>query len=84
MSAKDNRKLMFEEVDKRTYRKPTESELTEALIAERRRIDVEEEIERLKIELRKLSNHKSTVFYDSPGLPYDVRNYIASGRTELI
>lgn len=79
------RKLMWEELDKCTYRNPTESELAEALALEKERNDIMSAIHTLQEKLHKIyNNKKSRVFYDTAGHPYDVRTYIASGRTETI
>lgn len=79
-----NRKLMWEEADKRTYREPTADELRIALLIERNRERLENELYAIESQLKEMYAHESKVFYDEAGFPYDTRIYIASGHGELI
>lgn len=77
------RNLLWEEADKRTYRKPTDIELQHALAIEKCRERIEDAIAVLEDLLNDIHNDTNTVFYDEAGFPYDTRHYIASGRCEL-
>ena len=74
----------YELPDKSKYRKPTPEEIKEAEDAEKERIKIKQEIADLVKKLRDLENHPSKLFYDMEGFPFDIRHYVASGKTELI
>jgi hypothetical protein len=78
------RKLYFEEADKCTYRAPTKLERAEAIRSEKLRKKMIKQRDEAERELDRLAKHPLRVFYDEPGMPYDVRVFIASGKTELI
>ena len=79
------RRLWWEEADKRSFRKATEVEIDEALKLEKRISELTHRIAEAEKELANIrASTGNKVFYDEPGHPYDVRTFIASGRCELL
>lgn len=66
------------------YRTPTEDELNEALKIEKRRKFLEAKKIKIDQELKEISMSDSKVFFDSPGHPYDIRVFVATGMSDLI
>jgi hypothetical protein len=66
------------------FREATAGEIMIAVASEHRRIELENQIEVFKRELAQCCKDESRVFYDSPGHPYDVRTFVASGCRKLI
>jgi uncharacterized protein (UPF0335 family) len=80
----DGVNYLWEEPDRRTYHDVTDAELRHALKCRTRRLEIDKQIIALEAELKKLQRDESKVFYDAEGFSYDVRTYVATGRTELI
>lgn len=79
-----NRNYYTESDDRCSFREATTEETVEAVKLENERHMLISQIEAATKRLEEISRHPSKVFYDEPGLPYDVRVYVATGKTELI